>query len=207
MFRRCSFFRDPEHIGTGMGLGFCDLDGGQAICEGDIKFCEKPDLLRDQLSEQKEKEVGNNGGKEDKKKELSKYLVLMVDDEEPIRKLIFNLLSKQGYRCITANNGNEALNKAIQNKFDAVITDIVMPEMDGIDLTKKLLDLYPNLPIMVITGLSQGNPTESALSAGARDFIKKPFFVEEFVLRFNKMMRDDEMLCQMEAVYNERVLH
>jgi len=207
MFKKCSFYRDPGHIGSGIGLGYCDLDGGQAICEGDTQFCEKPDLLRNQLLKQKEKEVGNDKGKEDQKKEPSKYQVLVVDDEEPIRKLIFTLLSNQGYRCIGANNGNEALNQVVQNKFDAVITDIVMPEMDGINLTKKLLSLYPNLPIMVMTGFGQEYPTESALSAGARDFIKKPFSIGEFILRFNKMMRDHVMLCQMETEHNERFLH
>jgi CheY-like chemotaxis protein len=207
VLKKCSFYRNPENIGTGIGLGYCDLDGCQAICEGDIQFCEKPDLLRNQLSKQKEKEVGNNEGKEDQKKELSKYQVLVVDDEEPMRKLIVTLLSQQGYQCITAGNGVEALNKMIQNRCDAVITDIVMPEMDGINLTKKLLSLYPNLPIMVMTGFSQEHPTESALSAGARDFIGKPFSIDEFILRFNKMMRDHEMLCQIEAEHNERFLH
>jgi len=205
--RQCSFHRSCETLNVGRGIGYCDLDGDQVVCEGDIQFCEKTDLLRNQLSKQKEKEVGNNEGKEDQKKELSKYQILVVDDEEPMRKLIFKLLSNQGYRCIEANNGIEALNKAIQNKFDAVITDIVMPEMDGINLTKKLLSLYPNLPIMVMTGFSQEHPTESALSAGARDFIGKPFSIDEFILRFNKMMRDHEMLCQIEAEHHERFLH
>jgi CheY-like chemotaxis protein len=207
MLKKCSFYRDSQNISSGVGLGYWDIDGSQAICEGDIQFCEKPDRLRNQLSKQKEEEVANNKGKEDQKKELSKYQVLVVDDEEPIRKLILNLLSDQGYRCITTNNAIDALNKIVKNKFDAVITDIVMPEMDGINLTKKLLSLYPNLPIMVMTGFSQEYPTESALSAGARDFIKKPFSMDEFILRFNKMMRDHEMLSQIEAEHSERLLH
>jgi len=193
MLNKCSFYRDSENIGAGKGLGVCDLDGCQAICDGDIQFCEKPDQLRSQLSKQKEKEVFN-------------IQILVVDDEEPIRKLISTLLSTQGYQCITASNGSEALNKILQNTFGAVITDIVMPEMDGITLIKKLLSLYPNLPIMVITGFSQEYPTESALSVGARDFISKPFSNDEFILRFKKMMSDHEMFCQMRATYNERVL-
>jgi len=207
MLKKCSFYRNSDNTGAGVGLGYCDLDAGQAICEGDTQFCERPDLLRNQLLKQKEKAVGSDKGKEDQKKEFSKYQVLVVDDEEPIRKLIFTLLSNQGYQCVRADNGNEAYNKVIQNKFDAVITDIVMPEMDGINLTKKLLSLYPNLPIMVMTGFGQEYPTESALSAGARDFIKKPFSIGEFILRFNKMMRDHVMLCQMETEHNERFLH
>ena len=201
MLNKCLFYRDSENIGAGKGLGFCDLDGCQTICDGDIQFCEKPDQLRSQLSKQKEKEVKNN-----KEKEVFNIQILVVDDEEPIRKLISTLLSTQGYQCITASNGSEALNKILQNTFGAVITDIVMPEMDGITLIKKLLSLYPNLPVMVMTGFSQEYPTESALSVGARDFITKPFSNDEFILRFKKMMSDHEMLCQIKATYNERVL-
>jgi CheY-like chemotaxis protein len=206
IFKKCPFYRDSENFAMGRGLGHCDLCG-QAICEGDIQFCEKPEALREQLLEQKEKEVGNNNGKEEQKKKPSKYKVLVVDDEEPLRKLIVALLSRQGHQCMTASNGMEVLNKINQNKFDAVITDIVMPEMDGIALTKELLSLYPNLPIMIMTAHSKEYPTESALMAGARDFIGKPFSVDEFILRFNKMMGEHEILCQMDIKQKDMFLH
>ena len=66
------------------------------------------------------------------------YKALQVDDEQPMRKLIVSLLSRKGHQCITANNGIEALDKISENKFNAIITDFVMPEMDGIALTKEL---------------------------------------------------------------------
>lgn len=203
MLNKCSFYRFSENIGLGKGLGHCDLDSSPAICEGDIQFCENPELLRSQLSKKTDQEKGvkNNTGKESSDPE-----VLLVDDEEPIRKLLFTLLSKQGYRCVTATNGAEALNKIIQNKFRAVITDIAMPGMDGIALTKETLSLHPDLPIMVMTGFSQKYPTESALSAGARDFIAKPFSNDEFIVRFKKMLSDHEKLTQIEAKHNEMAL-
>ena len=199
---KCSFFRSPQNLAMGRGLGYCDLDGDQAICDGDVQFCKDRETLRKHLLEQKSKEGSNNKREEEQKKKPS-YKVLVVDDEEAMRKMMFTLLSKLGYQCITASNGIEALNQINQNKFDAVVTDIVMPEMDGIALTKEIMILYPNLPIMVMTGYSKEYSAESAIAAGARDFIKKPFSIDEFSLRLNKMMRDYEILFQIEARQNE----
>lgn len=208
IFERCSFYRDSETLAMGKGLGHCDLCGDQAICEGDIHFCDTPDVLREQLSEQKVNEVWKSKGEEDQRKKPSNYKVLVVDDEEPLRKLIIALLSKQGHQCITASNGVEALNKVNQERFDAVIADIVMPEMNGITLTKELLSLYPNLPIMIMTGYSKEYPTELAITAGARDFIEKPFSSNDgFILRFNKMMRDHEIFLKIEAKQKEMLFH
>jgi FixJ family two-component response regulator len=78
-----------------------------------------------------------------------------------------------------------------------------MPEMDGIALTKELLNLYPEIPIMVMTGYSEKYPPESVLTAGARDFIGKPFSYNEFVLRFNKMMTDHEISLEIESKQRE----
>jgi DNA-binding NtrC family response regulator len=82
-----------------------------------------------------------------------------------------------------------------------------MSKMDGITLTKELLTVYPKLPIMVMTGYSKEYPAESAITAGARDFIGKPFSCEEFILRFNKMMSDDEILLKIEAKQEEMLFH
>jgi len=202
---KCPFYRNSGNLVMGRGLGHCDL-AGEAICEGDIPFCENPDDLKKQLSNQKEKEVLENKEEKDQQKNPPQYKVLVVDDEERLRKIVFAFLSREGYQCVTASNGNEALNKIHQDKFDAVITDIVMPEMNGIALTRELLGLYPKLPVMVMTAYSNQYPTELAFTAGARDFIGKPFSYDEFILRFNKMMADNDILCQMEAKQNGIVL-
>jgi DNA-binding NtrC family response regulator len=118
----------------------------------------------------------------------------VADDEEPIRKLIASLLSTKGHQYVTASNGIEALDKIMEVKFDALITDIVMPEMDGIALTKEMVKLYPDLPILIITGHAEEYSAKSAIAAGAREFIKKPFSITELDLRFRKMMRDHETL-------------
>jgi CheY-like chemotaxis protein len=176
---RCIFYRPSEGIGIGKGLGYCDFDGCQSVCDGDIQFCEKPDAMRKYSLDQKGKE--ERGGIKEELLNLNKleslnikssnYKVLVVEDEEPVRKFIVTLLSKKGHKCVTASNGIEALDKIGKDKFDAVIADIVMPEMDGIALTKEILKRHPGLPVMVMTGHDE-YPAETAIASGAQEFIK-----------------------------------
>jgi diguanylate cyclase (GGDEF)-like protein len=139
--------------------------------------------------------------------------ILIVDDKEMMSSFVVSLLSQHGHQCETAKNGIEALEKIKKNSFDAAVIDVVMPLMDGITLTKELLRLYPNLPVMIMTGHADDHSAESAIAAGAREFIKKPFSIDEFILRFDKMMRDhkgEETLLalsltdELTGLYNRR---
>ena len=145
--------------------------------------------------------------------EPTHYKILVVDDDEPMRKLIVSLLSPRGHQCVTANNGREALDKIMETKFDALITDIAMPEMDGITLTKELSKHYQNLPVMVMTGFTEDYSAETAIASGAREFIKKPFSISEFPIRFDIMMRDHKveeallalsLIDELTGLYNRR---
>ena len=197
----------PSSDGLTIDQDFGDLGGGSMTCSGSTESCKKDSDLEKRCPEQGNSESSDR--QEDDGQEIKPlhYKVLVVDDEEPMRKLIITLLSKQGHQCITACNGVEALNKIRENKVDAVITDVVMPEMDGIALTKEILNLFPYLPVMVITGYGKEYSTASALAAGAREFIEKPFSAEEFLLRLAKMMRDYEMICQLKVKQNQMVFH
>ncbi len=135
------------------------------------------------------------------------YKILIVDDEEPVSNLMVSLFFKYGHSCETAKDGLEALEKIKNNSFDAVVTDIVMPHMDGITLTKEMVKLYPDLPILIITGHADEHSSESAIAAGAREFIKKPFSIDEFIIRFDKMMRDHETLCKIKEKYSKMLFN
>jgi DNA-binding response OmpR family regulator len=124
---------------------------------------------------------------------IHRYKVLVVDDEEGVRRLLINFLSQQGHQCLQAMDGADALDKVIRNGFDAIITDAVMPNMDGIALTKELLKRFPKLPVMVMTGHDSEFSSVPAMGSGAREFIKKPFSLTEFATRFNKMMNGHEI--------------
>ncbi len=142
-----------------------------------------------------------------------RYRILVVEDEQQTRRLIIDLLSQKGHRCLGVENGREAFNRLMEGKFDALVTDIAMPEMDGISLTKEFSRHYQNLPIMVITGHTDEYSAEMAIGAGAREFIKKPFSVYEFLIRFDKMMSSYEtekalmalsLMDELTGLYNRR---
>ena len=129
--------------------------------------------------------------------EPSKYTILVVDDEELLRNLIVAFLSKLGHSCVTAIDGVDALDKMKGNKIDAVVTDIKMPNMDGITLTSNISIQYPGLPVMIMTAFEEGDTAGIAIIAGARDFIKKPFSLNEFSVRLHKMINDSEAQRRM----------
>src|SRR4030043_814554 len=134
---------------------------------------------------------------ENVKRESLKYTILVVDDEELIRSLVVTFLSKLGHSCLTAIDGVDALDKMKGNNIDAVVTDIKMPNMDGITLTSEVSIQYPGLPIMVMTAFEEEDTAGLAISVGARDFIKKPFSLNEFSIRLHKMINDSEAKKRM----------
>ena len=114
--------------------------------------------------------------------------VLVVDDNESIREVLTILLSRRGYRCESATNGIEAVEKVRESDFDAVVTDLQMPEMDGIALTRELSLHFSDLSVMVMTGCSDESVSERAFLAGAKEFVTKPFNVPDVVTRLQRML-------------------
>jgi CheY-like chemotaxis protein len=131
--------------------------------------------------------------------ECAKYTILVVDDEELMRYLVVSYLSKLGHSCLTAVDGVDALDKLKKNKIDAVITDIKLPNMDGMALTSEISRQYPDLPIMVMTAFDGEYSEGEVISVGAREFLKKPFTLDEFAVRLNKMINDSELLKRIKS--------
>lgn len=138
---------------------------------------------------------------------IPRYNVLVVDDEEQVRNLVVFLLSKRGHQCLGAIDGVDAMNKIMAYKIDAMVTDIVMPNMDGITLTKEVVKKGRNIPIMVMTAHDNEFSSVTAITAGAREFIQKPFSVTEFSIRFQKMMSDQEVLLRIDQKKNEMIFN
>ena len=134
--------------------------------------------------------------------ESAKYSFLVVDDEELMRYLVVSYLSKLGHSCLTAVDGVDALDKIKKNKIDAVITDIRLPNMDGITLTQEISRQYPGLPVMIMTAFDEEYSEGTVISAGARESLRKPFTLDEFAVRLNKMINDSETIKRMEKEKN-----
>ena len=129
----------------------------------------------------------------------AKLNVLVVDDNNCIREILTALLSQRGYRCESAANGIEAMQKVRQSNFDAVITDLQMPEMDGIVLTRELRQHFSDLPVMIMTGQPDDSVVESAMSAGAKEFVSKPFEISELMMRLHQMLHIRKPTVKQEA--------
>lgn len=105
-----------------------------------------------------------------------KSSILVVDDADTILHLMRYTLTKAGYDVKLAKNGNEALTLAKQNNFNAVFTDIHMPEMDGIELIKALRELsgYEHIPILALTMTNTDKIKQTGKAAGATGWVSKP---------------------------------
>lgn len=107
--------------------------------------------------------------------------VLFVDDEDPVVNLGKHLLSRLGYAVEAFNNSPEALSRFLKapEAFDLVITDMSMPVLTGSDLTKKILQLRPDIPIIICTGFSDSIDEEKAFELGVKAFLLKPYSNDE----------------------------
>ncbi len=104
--------------------------------------------------------------------------LLIVDDEEIVRKSCEKVLSPQGYTLETATSGTDALQRLQEACFDLVLTDLMMPDMSGIDLLKKAKEGWPDTEVILITGYGTVATAVDALKYGAYDYIEKPFTPE-----------------------------
>jgi len=97
--------------------------------------------------------------------------ILIVDDEEVICNILARRLTREGYSCVAAHNGKEALNHFYKDNFSLIISDIKMPEMDGIELLKKVKAVHPNMLVIMVTAYPEIDLALEAMRLGAYDFI------------------------------------
>lgn len=112
--------------------------------------------------------------------------VLIVDDEEDIRDILTDFLATMNFEVVTAIDGHDALYNLQKNNFDLVISDLVMPNMDGLELLKKALDIDDKLVFLMITGHPTVQTGVEAIKEGAYDYITKPFRFDDVRLRINR---------------------
>lgn len=129
---------------------------------------------------------------------------MIVDDEESIREWLSIALKKEGYETKCAEDGEEALKLFKKDRFDAIITDIRMPKLDGLELLKEIKGLNPSANVIMTTAFGSMESAIEALRGGAADYITKPFKIEEVKLRLEKIMESERL--KRENIYLKAVL-
>lgn len=120
--------------------------------------------------------------------------VLIVDDDPGIRSTISELIQELGFGTETASDGLDALEVLDSGPFLCVFTDIMMPNMSGLELIRRIKARDVSLPIIVITGYASVEIAIDAMKCGASDFISKPFKVKQIEILLNKVMREKSLL-------------
>ena len=126
--------------------------------------------------------------------------ILVVDDEESIRDLLAEALAHLGHRVQTACDGFEAMEKLEQGNFSIVITDMIMPRMDGMELIRYLVKNQKGINTIAITGHTMSYQYTDVITAGAADFIAKPFTMNELEAKLNRILRERYLLEELERL-------
>ncbi|MGW8441623.1 response regulator transcription factor [Paenibacillus sp. S33] len=115
--------------------------------------------------------------------------VLVIDDEEKISRLLQLELSHEGYAVEIAQTGREGLEKALAGKWDIIILDVMLPEMNGVEVLKQIRKVDNHTPVIMVTARNTTPDKVSGLDEGANDYITKPFEIEELLARMRASMR------------------
>ena len=119
---------------------------------------------------------------------MNKPLILVVEDDAPVRSLIATTLKTHDYKYLSAQNGAGAITEALSHNPDVVLLDLGLPDMDGVDVIRKIRS-WSNMPIIVISARTEDSDKIEALDAGADDYLTKPFSVEELLARLRVTQR------------------
>jgi DNA-binding response OmpR family regulator len=115
--------------------------------------------------------------------------ILIIEDELPMRTALQDVLAGEGYRVLTASDGESGLRRALAEKPDLILLDIMMPKLDGFALCAELRRLSNSIPILMLTAKGQVEDRVTGLDAGADDYLVKPFSTEELLARVRALLR------------------
>ena len=122
--------------------------------------------------------------------------ILIVDDEEAIRDVVSTMLQGQGYTCTTAGNGRDGLALVKEKQFDVVLSDMVMPLMDGIEMLQQIQSLDPELPVVMVTAMHDVSIAIDAIRKGAYDYLLKPFDKNQLFLSVSRAINHRRLIVE-----------
>jgi len=127
-----------------------------------------------------------------KERHVKTMKILVVDDEAPVREILKKGLSQiEGYSIEVARNGLEAIEKIENDVFDLVLTDMKMPEMDGLELLKTIKGTWPDIMVILITAYGSIETAVEAMKLGANDYITKPIDLNELFIHISKVQKEN----------------
>lgn len=131
----------------------------------------------------------------------TKLRILLLEDDPTISEIVSEFLDENGYEVIAVFDGNDAVDKAYEEHFDAFVFDVKVPSKNGFDVLKELRDFKKDAPAIFITSLSSVDDLSQGYDAGCDDYIKKPFELKELQIRLKKLInrsfaigKDDKIL-------------
>lgn len=132
--------------------------------------------------------------------------ILLVEDDEKLNKLFYTVLSKQGFNIYSAKDGIEAFDVMQNNHVDLIISDIMMPNMDGYEFTESIRKFDVEIPILMITAKDDFNSKQKSFLIGIDDYMVKPIDVNEMILRVNALLRRSKIVHDKKQVVGDTVL-
>ena len=127
-------------------------------------------------------------------------VILVVDDDELVLKTLRILVSSMGYHCLSAPSAVEAVEILKKTKCDLVLSDLSMPDMDGMELLQHIIRHHTDTDVIIATGYSERTSYADVIRAGALDFIKKPIDQAELEAKLARALRERQMIRQLEAL-------
>lgn len=118
--------------------------------------------------------------------------LLIVDDDKDIRELLVYDIKSSGYMVDSAIDGEEGLKKAVQNNYDLILLDVMMPKMNGYDVCKNIRLVKPKVPILMLTAKGAIDDKTEGFNVGADDYLVKPFDIQEVLLRIRALLRRND---------------
>ena len=134
------------------------------------------------------------------------FNILVVEDDLALQRMMCAYLGMKGYRTIPTANGQEALDAIERVMPDLVIADVMMPVMDGWELTQELRDAYPRLPIMLVTARDSLEDKRTGFTAGADDYLTKPVDLDELLLHVGALLRRSQVMNSHKLTIGETTL-